>query len=282
MAYRTLLVHVDGSAHAAARIAFAMRLARDCGAHLSGAAPTGISRHLYQRLPPEQDDPTLALHLDMMRDQARTALAAFVSQCEAAQLGEFDARLIDDDQAEGMCLHARAADLAIVGQSDPEWPALADLAPHVIVHSGRPVLVVPPAPAAACDHILVAWDGGREAARALQLALPLLRQARQVKIVLVESASNPQAVADAMIADPRPWLQRHGIDAQLTVQPLAHHRLLSRKNDVGESLLAKAAAEKADLLVMGAYGHSRFREAMLGGVTRTVLEAATLPVLMVH
>ncbi|HEY0061870.1 MAG TPA: universal stress protein [Telluria sp.] len=282
MAYRTLLVHVDGSAHAAARIAFAMRLARSCGAHLRGAAPTGISRHLYQRLTPEQDDPTLALHLDMMRDQARTALAAFVSQCEAAGFADFEARLIDDDPADGICLHARAADMAIVGQSDPERPALADLAAHVITHSGRPVLVLPAAPHGSCGRIMVAWEGGREAARALQLALPLLRQAQQVRIVLFELAGNPQASADAMIADPRPWLQRHGIEAQLTVQPLEHHRLLSRKNEVGEGLLALAAADKADVLVMGAYGHSRFREAVLGGVTRTVLEAAMLPVLMVH
>lgn len=283
MAYQTLLVHVDVSAHAAARVAYACDLARRCGAHLVGASPSGISRHLVPSLPPEQDDPTLALHLDMMREQARAALAEFGRLCETGKPPSHEVRLIDDEPGAGLALHARAADLAILGQPDPARPALADLAAHVITHSGRPVLVLPPAvPALRLGRILVAWDGGREAARALQLALPLLRLAERVDIAVFEPASGPQALADAVLADPRALLGRHGITAALAVHGLGQHRMLSRRNEVGERLLAVAGAAEADLIVMGAYGHSRFREAILGGVTRTVLEASAVPLLMAH
>jgi len=97
-----------------------------------------------------------------------------------------------------------------------------------------------------------------------------------------ELASDQQRLADAIAADPRPWLARHGIDAELAVHAVDHHLRLSRKNEVGERLLAVAADSGADMLVMGAYGHSRFREAVLGGVTRTVLEGMAIPVLMAH
>lgn len=282
MAYQTLLFHVDASAGAAARTAFACQLAQRCGAHLTGAAPSGLSRHLLLTLPDEQDDPTLALHLDMLREQARGALDAFAQQCSASGLSSFEARLIDDEAGAGLALHARSADLAILGQGAPD-SADADLVAHVVTHAGRPVLVLPRgAPEPALRHALVAWDGGREAARALQLAVPLLRLAAQVEIVLIEPAAQSLALADAMLADPRPMLARHGIAATLAVHARAPQRLLSRRNDVGERLLAVAAAAGADLIVMGAYGHSRFREAILGGVTRTVLEATPVALLMAH
>ncbi len=283
MDYQTLLVHVDGSVNAAARIAYACRLATRCAAQLIGAAPTGISRFLYHNLPPEQDDPTLALHLDMMRDQARTALGAFDAACERAALGTWQARLIDDEGGAGLALHGRAADLLIVSQPEPDRPAVADLPAYVITHSGRPVLVLPPAPPSGpVERILVAWDGGREAARALQLALPLLRQARHVGIALVDAPAAAQALAEAMLADPRDWLGRHGIAATLATHTIEHRHLLGRRNEVGERLLALAETDGADLLVMGAFGHSRFREAVLGGVTRTVMDGAKLPLLMAH
>lgn len=285
MAYQTLFVHVDGSVQAAERIRLACLLAQRSGAHVVGAAPTGISRFLYHSLPPEQNDPTLALHLDMLREQARAALAAFSTQCNAAGVASFEAKLIDDEGGAGICLHARAADLAVIGQADPDArPTAAEIPAYVITHSGRPVLLVPAAGAMQSigRRILVSWDGGREAARALQLALPLLKDADQVSIAVFELASDQQRLADAIAADPRPWLARHGIEAELSVHAVDHHLRLSRKNEVGERLLAVTADSGADLLVMGAYGHSRFREAVLGGVTRTVLEGMAIPVLMAH
>lgn len=275
MAYPTILVHVDDSAHSAERIRLAALLALRGAGHLIGAAPTGVSRFLYHSMPPDKDDPTLALHLDMLREQSRAALAAFGAQCDAARV-PFEARVVDDEAGAGISLHGRAADLIVVGQGE--------LATHVISGSGRPVLVVPDAgaPAAVGRRILLSWDGGREAARALQLALPLLKDAAQVSLAVFEVASDQHTVADALAADPRPWLLRHGVTASLAVHAVDHQRRMNRRHEVGERLLSLATDMDADLLVMGAYGHSRFRESLLGGVTRTVLENMTLPVLMAH
>jgi nucleotide-binding universal stress UspA family protein len=285
MSYPTILVHVDDSARCAERIRLATALALRRGGHLIGAAPTGVSRFLYHSMPPDKDDPTLALHLDMLREQSRSALAAFSAHCDAARVASFEARVIDDEAGAGINLHGRAADLIIVGQAEPHAKGgAAELATHVISGSGRPVLVVPASGAvgAVGQRILLSWDGGREAARALQLALPLLKQAERVSIAVFELASDEHTVDDALAADPRPWLLRHGVTADLAVHAIDHQRRMNRRHEVGERLLSLATDVEADLLVMGAYGHSRFRESILGGVTRTVLEAMHLPVLMAH
>lgn len=285
MAYPTVLVHVDDSSGASGRIRLAAQIAARAGGHLIGAAATGVSRFLYHSMPPEKDDPTLALHLEMLREKSRTALAAFSGQCAALALSSHEARLIDDETGPGLSLLGRASDILVIGQANPDARALqADVPTHVLTHAGRPVLLIPFAvqPATVGRRVLVSWDGGREAARALQLALPLLKDADSVKIAVFEVASGAHTVDDALAADPRPWLARHGIAAQLEVQAVEQQRKLNRRHEVGERLLALAADVDADLLVMGAYGHSRFRESILGGVTKTVLESMSLPVLMAH
>jgi nucleotide-binding universal stress UspA family protein len=285
MAYPSILVHVDDGDPAAERIRLASQLAARVGGHLIGAAATGVSRFLYHSMPPEQNDPTLALHLDFLREQARAALAAFSDQCTSIGTPSFETRIIDDEAGAGISLHARAADLVVLAQAGAHAkPALADLPVHVITNAGRPVLLVPAAGhhATVGRRILVSWDGGREAARAMQLALPLLKDADEVNIAVFEVASDEHKAADAFTADPRPWLARHGVHATLTLHAVDHQRRLNRRNQIGERLLSLAADVSADLLVMGGYGHSRIRESLLGGVTRTVLEEMTLPVLMAH
>ena len=285
MAYPTLLVHVDDSLRTAERVRLACELAARVSGHVVGAAATGVSRFLYHSMPPEQDDPTLALHLDMLRQQARSVLGAFSAQCTALATPSFDARLIDDEAGPGISLLARAADLVLLGQPDPDArAALADLPVHVVSNAGRPVLLVPSAghPGPVGQRVLVSWDGGREAARAVQLALPLLKGALHVTIAIFEVASDPHKAADALAADPRPWLARHGVTATLALQGLDHTRRLNRRHEIGERLLALADDSGCDLLVMGAYGRSRIRESLLGGVTRTVLAGMTVPVLMAH
>ncbi len=285
MPYRTILVHLDDAAGSAARLRLAAALAASAQGHLSGAAFTGLSRHLYHSMPPEQDDPTLATHLAMLREQAGAGLAGFDAACTQAGLRSFEARLVDDEQGDGLSLLARGADLVILGQARPDAKAAAAALPvHVITHSGRPVLVVPFAwSSERCgQRILVSWDASREAARALQLALPMLQQAGKVELAVFDTGASTPLVADAFAADPRPWLARHGVQAEMAVHAVEKRRGPHRRHEVGEALLGRAAAMDADLLVMGAYGHSRFRESILGGVTKTVLEAMTLPVLMAH
>ncbi|HEX8614722.1 MAG TPA: universal stress protein [Telluria sp.] len=281
MAYQTILVHVDDSPSAHARIGVAIALARQ-GGHLIGVAPTGVSRSLHPSLPPGRSDPTLALHLGFLREQAHTALAAFTARCEAASLASHEARVIDDDAGGGLCLHGRVADVIVLSQSDPDEGGpglLADLPAYVVLHAGRPVLMVPFSgeQSSVGQRVLVSWDASREAAIALQLALPLLREAASVDLAVFDTGPGSHTVGDAQAADPRAWLARHGVQAGFAVHALTHKR-----QQVGQALLSLAAQNNADLLVMGAYGHSRVRETILGGVTRTLFESTGLPVLMAH
>lgn len=286
MAIRTVLVHVDDSAGAGARIAAAVVLARHWGAHLTGLSTSGISRTLLASLPPEQDDPTLAAHLGYVREQAHAALQRFSAECDAAGLATFDARLVDDAAAPGLGLHARTADLTVLSQPEREHDA-ASLAADVVVQAGTPVLLLPSArPGTALPlvrpHMMLAWDASREAARALHAALPLLRQARQVTLATVDTVPPSHASLDTRQTDPLAFLARHGISATRALRTLDAPRLPHRRHPVGEALLSLASETGAEWLVMGAYAHSRLRETLLGGVTRTVLDEMTLPVLMVH
>jgi nucleotide-binding universal stress UspA family protein len=286
MDYKTILVHVDDSVQSAARAGAAAAIALRCDAHVIGAALSGVSRFLYQTMPIEANDPTLALHLDFLRERARDALALFSRQMEKAGTVSHEGMLVDDEAGAGISLHARAADLVVVGQAEQGHaapPLLADFPAYVVIHSGRPVLLLPFGTQAwdPGRRVLVSWDASREAARALQLALPLLARAESVTIAVFDTRSGNRTVADATAADPVAFLARHGIRAELSVVPVEQKRG-HRRHEVGEALLMLAGDKSSDLLVMGAYGHSRFRETILGGATRTVLEGMTIPVLMAH
>jgi nucleotide-binding universal stress UspA family protein len=287
MPYRTVLVHVDDSPRAAARIRLAAAIARRCQGQLVGAAVTGVSRFLYQAYPPEDKDPDLALHLAFLRERAQQALAGFAREAAASGLACYEARLIEDEAGAGISLHGRVADLVVIGQAEPDRPSaavMADFPAYVVLNAGGPVLVVPYASQATAigRQVLLSWDGSKEAARALRYALPLLAQAETVRIAVFDAAADKHTLGEASAADPLPFLARHGIQAELSVHALDARRGPHRRDGVGEALLSLATDLSADLLVMGAYGHSRLRETILGGVTRTVFDAMTIPVLMAH
>lgn len=287
MPYRTMLVHVDDAPSAAARCSHAIGMAQRFDAHLIGLAASGISRTLYATLPPEKSDPTLSLHLGYLREHAQSGTAAFTRQCEAAGLRSFAAEMVDDEVAAGIILQSHAVDLTVLSQLAPDDDSAEELPAHVVLGAGGPVLVLPfgtPALSApvAPRHVLVAWDASREAARAVQAALPLLAAAAQVSIVTFDTQPPSHVWLDARRADPLPFLARHGIAAQMLSRTVEAPRLTQRRHPVGEALLSLVGESGADYLVMGAYAHSRVRELLLGGVTQTVLTSMTVPVLMVH
>ncbi len=278
MTYRTLLVHADRSRQAPSRILAAAALANRFDAHLVGVALTGISRFL---LPGsiEMGGMMLAEQINLMYDDARAALAQFNELVASAGVLSAEQRLVNDDVDGGMALAARYADLSIVSQPDPdETPVgnLNDLPEFLLLNSGRPVLVLPSTgwngPLGA--NAMVAWDGSLEATRAVAAALPLLKQARRVTVMVFNPDSRPGAHGDVPGADLGLYLSRHGVTVEVQSQPATI--------DTGNALLSSAADLGADLLVMGGYGHSRFQEMMLGGVTRTILRTQTVPVLMAH
>lgn len=278
MAYKTILVHVDDSRHAAERIRIAARLAKAHEAHLIGAAVTGISRFAFQTGATLAPDPNLEMHLEHLRQRAQRALNQAESLVQQEGQPTFAKCLVDDDASGGLGGLARYSDLTVLSQFDPDEPAmtvLPDFPEYVVFNSGRPALIIPHSGSFTSigKRMLVAWDGSRSAARAVSDALPLLRQAELVQVAIFNPAESVIEEAPAGI-DIAEYLARQDIKTELLPS--------GASNDVGDSLLSLANDLGVDLIVMGGYGHSRFREILLGGVTRTVLNSMTLPVLMSH
>lgn len=276
MAYKTILVHADGSRHAAARIRYAATLARAHGAMLLGAAFTGISRAVFPDGFDNRPDTLAASCFEPLADNARRALDACTAI--AADVGvACDPRLVSDQPDDGLALLARFADLVVVSQDDPdEAPAgsVVRIPDYVILKSARPVLVLPrcDTPAAVPTRALLAWNGSKEAAFALAAALPLLQGAGAVTIA--DLAGTAHHAYREQLDELQGWLGRHGVPADSL--------LAAAEGDHGRALLDLAQARGCDLLVMGCYGHGRLRELCLGGASRTVLAEATLPVLLAH
>jgi nucleotide-binding universal stress UspA family protein len=279
MSYKTILVHVDESSHAAERIAVAARIASAEDAHLIGAAATGISRFVFSTVADDQIDPSLLLHLGFLRERANRALTDFEAMAQNAGVRSIEKRLIEDDAADGISLQARYSDLAVISQIDPDEPSpgvMSEFPEYVVMNSARPVLLVPYAGHfdRIGERVLVAWDASIEATRAVTQAIPLLKKAKAVEVAIFNAVSieaEPEQQAETDIAR---YLARHGINVKVS-----HHVATI---DIGNALLSLAADLTSDLIVMGGYGHSRFREILLGGVTRTVLQSMTVPVLMAH
>ncbi len=171
---------------------------------------------------------------------------------------------------------ARRFDLAVIGQPEPDKPALDRLIVEAtLFESGRPLLVVPYIQRAGLklDRVMVCWDGSRSAARAAADAMPLIARSKATKVVIV---AGELVKSDEMPgADIAHHLARHGAKVEVK-------RIVSADNDVASTILSHAADTSADVLVMGGYGHSRLREFILGGATRGILAAMTVPTLMSH
>lgn len=273
MNYKTILVHVDGAPHAAARIALAAQLALRADAHLAGVALTGVSRLFYQEGSADLVRTALAPYMDALYRNCERTLGHFTELATQAGVRSNEQRLVDDETGAGLVLSARYADLVVLGQADPAVPPApgGDPVPHVLLSCARPLLVVPyiQRETIVGRRVLVAWNGSTESVRALSAALPLLRQADSVALAMFgapgETPGDPELLR---------YLQRHGIDALPVWE--------SGVEGIGERLLSLLADQGADLLVMGGYGRARLSELLLGGVTRTVLQAMTVPVLLAH
>ncbi len=283
MSYKTILLHLDQSSHVEARTRLAHALAQRMQAHLIGVATSGVSRFMQGSAAmgihgATALDPILAEHIGYLHARADALLATFKQHAspDAAAAVPVEARRLDDDDYGGLCLQARYCDLLVLGQPDPDSGAAPDLAPYVALNGGRPVLIVPNAgqASAAAENVLVGWDGRIEAARAVTAALPLLKAARRVTLALVNPDVGPADHGEEPGADIALYLARHGVHVDVQVE--------TTSADTGSALLSTAAAVGADLLVMGCYGHSRLRELLVGGTTRTVLAQMNLPVLMAH
>lgn len=280
MSYKSILVHVDESEHLDARVQAAAQIAAAENAHLIGLATTGISKFLFQTVTVNPADPNMAPYLDMLRQRAESAQAKFEQTASRIGATSIEKRLIDDEPATGISLFARYCDLVVLGQRDPAAPG-GNLMPgfpeSAIMSSGTPALVVPYAWQAGNigNRVLVAWNASMEAARAVHNALPMLQRAKIVEVAIFNPLKQPDVVSGELPGTAiKQYLARHNIKADVREE--------ADEGDVGDALLSLATNLGSDLLVMGCYGHSRFREILLGGATRKVLNSMTLPVLMTH
>lgn len=283
MPLKDLLVCIDESEPARARLDFAVALARIHAARLTGLFAFDLVPTIETMIRGYGGQHEFLANYAALRDRARAAAARleaeFSDRLHREDLtGEW--RFVESLPAETAALHARYSDLAIVGQIDPEKPGPVDAArlpEEVLFTSGRPALIVPYAGhfGADCERILVGWTATREAARALNDALPLLERAKKVAVLTI----NPERVADAEpgipAADIAHHLAQHGVTAEAAT-------IVIDEIGTGDALLNYASDFGADLIVMGGYGHSRTREFVLGGMTRQILRQMTVPVLMSH
>ncbi|MGB0750522.1 MAG: universal stress protein [Gammaproteobacteria bacterium] len=287
MSIADLLLHVDTTKSCESRLRVALELAQRHDAHVMGAyvyprmqVPVGFSGELPQAY--------IDLQREAIEEDEATARAAFETAAQAAGV-RYDWRAQTGNASDVLNALGRSFDLVVVGQYNDEAseqtpPGLPD---DVVMECGRPVLVVPYIGAASTPgkHVIVAWNGSHEAGRALNDALPLLEGAEQVHALVFGDEPPAFGSADGGIStngaqtngasDMSLHLARHGVDVN-------EQRMPANDVEVGELLLSRAADLGADLIVMGAYGHSRLREWILGGVTRTVLGHMTVPVLLSH
>jgi nucleotide-binding universal stress UspA family protein len=276
MGLKDLLVHVDNDPACTTRVDVAVALAATHGAHLTGLRVLGsppLPSYVEVELPP-------SVREELRRRQeelARQAEERFHERARRRGIsGEW--RLERSGDIVGvMKLHARYADLTVVGQGIDLKDAPHDLAflpEELALGVGRPVLVVPRYGTfeTVGERVLVAWNGSREATRAVHDALPLLTRATKVTVLSIDPSDSGSRVPSADITL---HLARHDVVAEAA-------STVGLDLAVGDVLLSRAADLGADLIVMGAYGHSRVREMVLGGATRHILQHMTVPVLMSH
>jgi nucleotide-binding universal stress UspA family protein len=280
MNYRSLLVHLDNTPVCETRTQIALQLARERDCHLVGLAPTGFVDATPPGAPAAAAAEFSALAWDTLRDDAEQAVRRFTDQCHAAGVNSFETVIDEAMRGPSIVAHAHCSDLTLMSQADPASPQAKqeqDMVEQVVLFSPRPTLVLPRTARLAPlgQRILLAWDDSREAARAAADALPLLCHASVVLVVQWNEPGNAisQKTQPKLEAFQR-WLMWHGVPAEVRVETTA--------TDVAGAIRARAMDEQVDLIVMGAYGHSRWAERVMGGATRGLLHSMTTPVLMSH
>jgi nucleotide-binding universal stress UspA family protein len=270
---KDILVIIDADRRATMAAA---EIAKHTGAFLNGVALTFEALlPIYTAAAPIPTELVVSAHDQSLGDAERLrfdfeALAQRAGVPARSRVAE----TIAGDGLLGIVGSCVLTDLAVVGQMDPDRrePMREVLIESLLFHARLPIMLIPYAGVRNFqpDRAVIGWNGSATAARALRAALPLLSLAKSVTVVVVDE-DGPGLAGSEVAA----YLARHNISARL--REIDHP-----SSGAGQALLRFAAEENADWLVMGAYGHSRMREFLLGGVTRHIIGGATLPVFMAH
>lgn len=280
MSFKTILVYVDDTPNLEQRLGLAFNLAARESAHVIGAALSGISSLVFQG--GDGTDLGMAECLNTMLDIARKQAMQSLDRLQAfaqSRPVSFERRLVEDEPNAGMISLAFHSDLVVLGQTNRDDPAsnpIAYLPEYVAIGSGRPVLVVPYSGNCATlgKRILIGWNASTSSVHAVAYALPFLKQAAGIDVAVFNRAAEHESQRSLFHSDLAHYFVRHGLEVDISIA--------DTKKDIGIALLDMAQEKRSDLLVMGCYGHARFREILLGGATRTVLEKTRIPVLMAH
>lgn len=277
MAIKDILVHVTDGAECAARLDAATVLARAHGAHLTGLYTMWIPP-IPSYIQAEVGADLITRQRVLYEERMHRAEQAFLQRTREAGVSS-EWRHSESRRAQALQLHARYRDVVVMGRhEEASGDPSVGLVESVVLGSGKPVLVLPDAgaPHGLGRHVMVAWNGSHEAVRAVDAALPLLAAATRVDVIAVDPQADDEEAHGALPgADLCAHLARHGVRAE--AQAVA-----SGRHGVGQTLLERARADGVDLLVMGAYGHARWRELVLGGATAHVLRHASIALLMAH
>jgi nucleotide-binding universal stress UspA family protein len=274
---KDIIVNLSVGAERDVAADYALSVAGTLDAHVAG-----VSFAYEPVIPGTLFEEAVAEVIEAQRAESREAAAAAKAKFEeaarraavSAECRQLDATLVGAADLFGRM--ARRFDLSVVAQSEPDKTSSQDLIIEAgLFESGRPILVVPYIQTApfALDHVMVCWDGSRAAARAIGDALPLLTRAKAIDVVVATGEKGKSE--DIPGADIMHHLARHGLKVELRRIPLGDV-------DVANVILSQAADTDTDLIVMGGYGHSRWREFVLGGATRGILKSMTVPTFMSH
>ena len=285
MGLKDILVQIGAGPANALRLDLAIKLADRHGARLTGLSVFDFRLAPAARYGAFDVEDSLALlrYQAQLRDEAlAVATELEVNFRERLRRAGIDCewRTVEGDAQATVSLHARYADLVILGQEDPDSsraPGWTQVIEAALLTSGRPILIVPYAGqfSELGRRVLVGWNARREAARAVHDALPLLDKAKSVTVLAIDPGRGVVGHGEEPAADLSRHLARHGL-------PVTAEQTVSGGLNPTDVLLNYAADHSIDLIVIGGYGHSRLQEIVLGGVTRDLLHRMTVPVLMSH
>lgn len=277
MAIKNILVHIDHSEACELRVKAAIDLAKNNDARLSALfvvpdyfVPSYVEAQISADIISQISDEAIS-----HAKETQSKIKAMVTDAGL----ELDSYIEEGNIIGILSDYARYSDLVILGQSQPDDPdnISEGLADHLVIEGSAPCLVIPyigTRPTLG-KRVLIAWNESRESARALRDSLPLLQKADQVSVLLIKHKSHNEdhtAMQEKVILS---YLADHGISGKISI-------CVDNHLDPGDTMLAQASDNDCDLIVMGAYGHSRLREMVLGGVTRHLLKEMTVPIFISH
>ena len=281
MAIKDILVHVDDSERCGVRIDAAVNLSRALQAGLSGVyivAHPFSSSVVHGHFANEYQAQHQRMQADAIRENTENAEKLFREKTGHSDIvAEWHAEA--GEECEVITRHARYSDLVVAGQFASETPRRnsSDMPDRLVLGVGRPVVIIPfqgHFPSIG-KRVLVAWDGGRAATRAVHDAIPFLQRAEHVKVVSINGGAKVRDGEEGPAARLSRRLERHDIKVE-------GQDVTMKGKRVGEALHTMIAEEGIDMMVMGAYGHPRWQELVLGGVTRHTFANMTTPVFMSH